>query len=123
MAEIPMLHPAAVGLSVIRGLRNGSMRQYTSVEFTRGWPGVDHFLRQLRACGYVRPSGVGPSYAVLDVLDVDEDIVQDYDIPTAAAFRYVKRKLKLRVVDVDAELAKIGRSRASESEQNTGGTR
>jgi len=49
--------------------------------------------------------------------------VQDYDIPTAAAFRYVKRKLKLRVVDVDAELAKIGRSRASEPEQNTGGTR
>jgi hypothetical protein len=88
---------AAVGLSAIRGLPDGSMRQYTSVEFTRGWNGVERFIRTLRAVGYIKPSSAAPSYAVLDVLDVDGDIIGDYDVPTAAAFRYIKRKLDLRV--------------------------
>jgi hypothetical protein len=88
---------SAVGLSAIRGISGGRMRQYSSVEFTRGWNGVEHFLRQLRAVGYVKPCKAGPSYAVLDVLDADGDIIGNYDIPTAAAFRYVKRKLKLTV--------------------------
>lgn len=90
--------PDAVGLSVIRGLPDGSMRQYTSVEFARGWNGVEHFIRTLMAFGYVKPSSAEPSYAVLDVLDADEDIIGDYDVPTASAFRYIKRKLQLRVV-------------------------
>ncbi|MEV4212537.1 hypothetical protein [Micromonospora sp. NPDC049662] len=98
-SDLPNLHPEAVGLSAIRALPGGAMRQYSSVEFTRGWSGVEHFLRQLRACGFVRPSNSDTSgYAVLDVLDAEGDIIQDYDLPTAIAFRYVKRKLNLIVV-------------------------
>jgi hypothetical protein len=89
----------AVGLSAIRALPDGSMRQYSSVEFTRGWNGVEHFIRTLRAIGGIKPSSVEPSYALLDVLDAEGDIIGDYAIPDAKAFRYVKRKLELRVED------------------------
>lgn len=47
----------AVGLSAIRAVGpTGVMRQYSAVEFRRGWHGVEHFIRTLRAVGYVRPS-------------------------------------------------------------------
>ncbi len=91
----------AVGLSAIRSVTEngvkGVMRQYSAVEFGRGWPGVEHFIRTLRAVGYVKPSSTTPSYAVLDVLDTEGDIIADYNIPTSNAFRYIKRKLKLTV--------------------------
>ena len=100
--DLAPLHPDANGFKLFRGLPNGKARDYTGVEFTRGWPGGDQFLRQLRLLGYVRNSSTDTSgYGVLDVLNADDDIVQDYDIPTAEAFRYVKRKLKLRVLSSD----------------------
>lgn len=88
---------AAVGLSAIRGMPNGSMRQYSAVGFHSGWAGVEHTIRTLRAVGYVRPSSTQPSYAVLDVLDDKDDIIFDYDIPHARAFSYLKRRLHLVV--------------------------
>lgn len=103
----------AVGLSAVRALRNGVARQYTAVEFDRGWNGVEHFIRTLRAVGYVKPAGSAASYAVLDVLDANDDIIGEYDIPTNRAFAYVKRKLNLRVVDVEAEVARYRREQAS----------
>jgi hypothetical protein len=97
---------AATGLSALRVLTDGEPRQYSAVEFTRGWWGLERFIRTLRAVGFIRPSTRrSGGYAVLDVLDADGDIIADYDIPTARAFRYVKRKLKLTVVDVEAEVA------------------
>lgn len=45
---------------------------------------------------------------MLDVLDPEGDIVADYDVVSAAGFRYIKRKLKLTVVDVEAEAARAG---------------
>lgn len=106
MAEpIAPLHPDATGLTVFRILPDGNGRAYSSVEFTRGWAGTDHFLRQLKACGFVKNSTTeeGTCYAVLDVLNADGDIVQDYEVPTAQAFRFIKRKLKLTVASEDAE--------------------
>lgn len=91
----------AVGLSAIRCLPDGSARQYTGVDFTRGWAGVEHFIRTLRAVGYVKPCRAAPSYAVLDVLDANGDILDSYDLPNAKAFKYVYRKLRLRVVRTD----------------------
>lgn len=93
-------HPPAdaVGLGAIRILKNGTMRQYSAVEFNRGWNGVEHFVRTLRVLGYVKPSSSERSAGVLDVINADGDIIGDYDIPTAAALRYIKRKLKLTVV-------------------------
>ncbi len=99
----------AVGLSAIRDPGDGSMRQYSSVEFTRGWHGVEHFIRTLRAFGYVKPSSTEPSYAVLDVLDANGDIIGDYDIPHPQAFKYIYRKLDLRVedsADIEAAITK-----------------
>lgn len=87
----------AVALTAIRGLPDGSMRQYSATEFRRGWSGVDHFIRTLKAVGYIEPGDTRPSYAVLDVLDAEGDIVADYNIPTSTAFRFIKRKLGLVV--------------------------
>lgn len=88
----------ATGLSAIRGLPDGSMRQYSAIEFERGWNGVEHFTRTLSKLGLIRPSSTEPSYAVLDVLDAEGDIIGDYNVPTAQAFAFIKRKLKLTVV-------------------------
>lgn len=96
--EIPPLHPDAVGYSAFRCLKSGAGRAYSSVEFTSGWADADHFLRQLRAVGYVRASTKdADGYAVLDVLDAAGDVIQDYDIPHQRAFAYIKRKLRLVV--------------------------
>lgn len=100
----------ARGLSAFRGLRNGSARQYSAVEWDR-WQGVEHFVRTLAHLGYIRPSSTDTSgYAVLDVLDADGDIIADYDVPTAQAFRYIKRKLRLTVVDVEAAVRAVSGS-------------
>ncbi|MEU8186050.1 hypothetical protein [Micromonospora carbonacea] len=98
------LHPDATGLTLFRTLPNGTGRAYSEVEFTRGRAGVEHFLRQLRAFGYVRNSSSDPKsgYGVLDVLNADGDIVQDYEVTSARAHAYIKRKLRLTVVQPPA---------------------
>lgn len=99
MTNLAPLHPQATGYAAFRCLPDGTGRNYSAVEFTRGWAGAEQFLRQLRACGFVKNSSNNPDdgYAVLDVLNADGDIVQDYEVPTAQAFRYIKRKLRLTV--------------------------
>jgi len=103
----------AVALSAIREVKSGAMRQYTQVEFTHRWNGVDRFIRTLAAVGYVQPCSAAPSYAVLDVLDAEGDIIGEYDIPSPRAFGYVYRKLGLRVVDVAAIVAEHHRETAT----------
>ena len=89
------LHPDAVGMSAFRVLKNGTGRQYSAVEFTRGWAGCEHQLRVFRKLGMVDESNDG--YAVLDILDANGDIVQDFNVKDALAWRYVKRILGLVV--------------------------
>lgn len=108
MTTLAPLHPDATGFTVFRLMPDGTGRTYTAVEFTRGWAGAEHFLRQLRACGYVENSSTKPDgWHVLDVLDANGDIVQDYAIPPAPsrAMAYIKRKLNLRVVRVEDAIA------------------
>lgn len=95
------LHPAAVGFSAIRGLSSGRMRQYSAVEFTNGWAGANRYHRMFAGTGSIVASSKEPSYAVLDVLDADGEIVQDFDVPTATAFQYIKRMLGLTVITED----------------------
>jgi len=92
----------AVALSAFRVLPNGEGRVYTATTFP-GNPlaGCERFVRTCRVLGYLVPDG--PHYAVLDVLDATGDIVQDFLIRDAAAFRYIKRKLRLRVEAEKAE--------------------
>lgn len=98
--ERGLLRPpaAATALSAIRADRKGAMIQYTTVEFHRGWNGVETFIRTLMKVGYIKPASTANSYAVLDVLDDNDDIIASYDLPTRNAFAYVYRKLRLRVV-------------------------
>jgi len=97
------LPPQTVGFSVFRTLPDGRGRQYSTAEFTRGWAGAEHFLRQIRICGACEGVASVPAYALLDAVDADGETVHTYDLPTAEAFRYAYRKLKLRVVYTDGD--------------------
>lgn len=79
------------------------MRQYSQVEFTNGRPGANRYYRMFAGTGSIVESSTEPSYAVLDVLDADGEIVQDFDVPTAEGFRYIKRMLGLTVVGEDGK--------------------
>ena len=108
-APLPDLHPDAVAVSAFRALPDGTGRQYTVSETTSDnkWLSINHLLRMARACGYIKASDGGcDCYAVLDILNDDEDVIQDFCIPTNSAFGWWYRKLHLRVVDVEAEIAK-----------------
>jgi hypothetical protein len=99
------IHPEAHALSAFRVLPDGSGRAYTATWFPkdpRG--GCEHFLRTCRAVGWIRPSSED-GYAVLDVLDEDGDIIEDYTIVSAKAFQQIKRRLRLAVESTDGEAA------------------
>ena len=89
-------------MSAFRVLPNGDGRSYTATTFPRDpYAGCERFIRTCRVLGYIVPDG--SHYAVLDVLDDTGDIVQDFLIRDADAFRYIKRKLGLRVEAEKAE--------------------
>lgn len=93
------LDERAHAVSAFRVLANGTGRQYSAVWFPkRPRGGIEQLLRQARAFGNVRPQG-WDAYALLDILDENGDIIQDYTIPNAKAFRWWYRKLDLRVED------------------------
>lgn len=102
MTTVEPLHPAATGFKLFRALPDGSARDYTGVEFVHGWTGANAFRHRCAAIGYIRNSSTEHSYGVLDVLNAAGDIVQDYDIPTARAFAYIKRKLRITVERTEA---------------------
>ncbi|MCX4474842.1 hypothetical protein OOK41_31780 [Micromonospora sp. NBC_01655] len=106
--ELAPLHPDATGLTLFRALPNDDCRAYSEVEFTQGRAGVARFLHRLRALGYIRNSSADPKsgYGVLDVLNADGDIVQDYEVTSSRAHAYIKRKLRLTVVRPPAEAAR-----------------
>lgn len=94
--KVEALHSDASALSAFRILPSGEGRAYSVVEASRGWLGLERLLRMARAVGYIAPP-CSAGYAVLDVYDDDDSIIQDFTIPTARAFRWWKRKLGLRV--------------------------
>lgn len=89
-----------VALTAFRALPDGTGRQYTATTFPKNpWQGCEHMVRMAGHVGYLLPSCSKDCrhYAVLDVLAEDGDIVHDYCIPTAKAFRWWYRKLNLRI--------------------------
>lgn len=90
------VHPDAHGLSAFRTLKNGKSRQYTAVAFKRGWHGLERTLRMYRKLGWITESR-RTSYAILDVLNRDGDIIQDFGIPDWSSWHQIKRRLGLRV--------------------------
>jgi len=97
---LPELHPNAVALTAFRALPDGSGRAYTISEAPSRAHAIKFSLRRAWAVGYVRPSTHTPCdcYAVLDVLDANDEIVQDFCVPSAAAFRWWYRTLDLRAI-------------------------
>ena len=61
------------------------------------WRGREHFIRTCGALGFLRESTSEHAYALLDVLDEDGEVLATYDSPPARAFRFIYRKLHLRV--------------------------
>lgn len=93
------LDPKAHALALFRILPNGEGRKYTATTFPANpWAGCERFIRTCYAVGML---GGDPetSYAVLDVIDADHDIVQDFPIPNANAFQWIKKKLDIAVLD------------------------
>jgi hypothetical protein len=105
--NLPPLHSDAAAYSAFRAVTPHRGRQYTVSEPVSGGRAVmSRLLRMAAAVGYVRPATCDADsrcYAVLDVLNGDDDIVQDYCIPTANAFRWWYRKLDLRVAHTDGD--------------------
>ncbi len=98
MSILPKPPAAAVSLTAFRELPDGSGRQYTESWFPGDpWRGCEHFIRMCGALGFLRESSPAHAYALLDVLDEDGEILATYDIPHADAFRFIYRKLHLRI--------------------------
>lgn len=97
MTTLPDIHPDAAALTAVRAINATELRAYTTAVPENGWPQICRIIRQARATGRIAPTGSPGAYAVLDVLDAHGDIVQDYAIPNARAWRWWYRKLHLRV--------------------------
>lgn len=91
------LHPGAVALRPVRVVGE-EFRFYEATTFPkRPWGGCEWTLRKLRACGQLADDGSG---IVLDVLDANHDVIQDFPL-TKAGFEYLRRTLKFRVEPAD----------------------
>lgn len=99
--KAPELDKRTVALSAFREVTGGRGRQYTATTFIHDpWLGCNHILRMAAACGFISPDTEG-CYAVLDALADNDDVIQNFGIPSAQAFRWFYRKLHWRVCDED----------------------
>ena len=106
MSRVSPPPPGAVALTAFRELPDGRGRQYTaSWTPDNPWQGWEWFIRMCGHIGYLRDSDDQPCYALLDAVDEDGDILATYDIPHAEAFRFIYRKLHLRVAETDGAQA------------------
>jgi len=100
---VPAVSNDAHALSLFRALQNGEPRAYSATTFPRDpYQGCERMVRMARAFGYL----VAPHadcYGVLDVLNADGDIVQDYAVTSAAAFAWLKKKLRIVVESIEDE--------------------
>lgn len=98
----------AYALTLFRGLANGDGRAYTATTFPRNpWAGCERFIRIARRVGWLTDD-IDAAYGVLDVLDADGDIIQDFGVLDSRSFQQIKRRLDLRVessVETDEERA------------------
>ncbi|RCG18224.1 hypothetical protein DQ384_39200 [Sphaerisporangium album] len=102
--DLPDLHADARALTAFRALPDGTGRAYTISEAPDGRAAIARTLHRAKAIGYVKPPTpeCGGCYAVLDILNHDDEPVQDLCIPTARAFRWWYRTIHLRVERPDS---------------------
>ncbi len=103
MSTAPKPPLGAVALTAFRELPDGRARQYTEAwSPDNPWQGCEHFIRTCWYLGYLRESKTaGHAYAVLDAIGENGDILATYDILTAQGFRFIYRKLHLRVAETE----------------------
>ena len=90
------LSPSAHALRPVRLLSSDRLRYYWAVTFPDDpWRGCELYLRRCKALGYLLRSG-SDTDLLIDILDVDGDIVQDFGI-TSPGFEHLRRTLKFRV--------------------------
>ncbi|ATY16964.1 hypothetical protein CU254_40955 (plasmid) [Amycolatopsis sp. AA4] len=97
---IPDLHPDAEAFSACRRLPGNRLRAYSVTTAARGWPGLEQCIRQCRATGKLVPAS-SDAYVMLDVLDAEDSIIQEYGVRDAAAWTWIKRKLHFTVASAD----------------------
>jgi hypothetical protein len=94
--------PEAHALTLFRILPNGEGRRYSATTFPRNpFQGCERMVRTARAVGWIAECGDVLSYGLLEVLDESGDILADFDIPNAAAFARLKKKLNIVVEEVE----------------------
>lgn len=77
---------------------SNSFRIYSATTFPNDpWKGCELYLRRCKAFGYLKEER---GDLVIDVLDKDGDIIQDFPI-TRDGFEYLREKLKF-VVEMEA---------------------
>jgi hypothetical protein len=87
----------AHALTLFRILPSGEGRAYTVVTFRRDpWQGCERTIRMGLKVAWLGGSSAD-GYAVLDVLDEDDAIIQDFTVTTSQAFQQLKRRLGVRV--------------------------
>lgn len=100
--------PETAALTIFRILKNGEPRRYSATTFPSDpLHGCDQMVRMALATGAISSTphvaGQPPGYGVLDVLDAQGDIIADFEIPNAAGFRFLKRKLNIVVEEIDPD--------------------
>ena len=87
------LHPDAFALRPVRAVDNG-FRYYTATTFPNNpWSGCEMYLRRLLRFGSL---GVEDGTLVIDVLNENGDILQDFTV-SRKGFEYLRRQLGFRV--------------------------
>lgn len=91
---------AAVGLRFARILPGGRLRLYEGVRWHSGRAGMAQFLSQTLL---PKDAFANADYALADVLDENHDVIAEFGIATAEAFRRLQYKLRCRVDSTDGD--------------------
>ena len=86
------LDPRAVALRPVRALKDG-FRYYEATTFPQNpWQGCEMYLRRCKAFGFLK----GDGEIVLDVLDKNGDVIQDFPL-TRKGLRYLRKEFRFKV--------------------------
>ena len=90
------LHPGAVALRPVRAFKTrDGFRFYEATTFPQWlWGGCETYLRRCKAMGFLKDDGC---LIVLDVLDENGDVIQDFPL-TIRGFHYLRREFGFKVV-------------------------
>lgn len=91
----------AMGTRLVRIVQPGDrLRLYEGIRWPSGRAGIAQFLRQTVLPKDAFANG---DYALADVLDEDHNIIAEFGIANAEAFRRIKNKLRCRVESTDGD--------------------